>query len=72
MIALFLQPHRIIEYQVFPMGDDRYKPHMQAQLLTFLTDNKETWKNEEAMSDTKSYDLFKQYKKQVESFIHFI
>lgn len=52
----------------FPIGDDRYKPHMQAQLLTFLTDNKGTSAKRGALGDgdTKSYDLFKQHKKQIE------
>jgi len=53
---------------VFPIGDDRYKPSMQAQLLTFLTDNNGTLAKRGALGDgdMKSYDLFKQYKKQIE------
>jgi len=53
---------------IFPIGDDRYEPHMQAQLLTFLTDNKVTWAKRGALGDgdTKSYDLFKRHKKEFE------
>lgn len=55
---------------VFPIGDPKYKPNFQAQILTFLTDDKEamTKQKEGALADGNmdSYHLFRRYKKELE------
>lgn len=43
----------------FPIGDDRYKPRWQSQLLSFVTDGLDD-------RDTDSYNLFKRHKKELE------
>ena len=55
---------------IFPIGDPKYKPNFQAQILSFLTDGKEVMSKQRkgilADGNMESYHLFRKHKKEIE------